>query len=104
MSRKIQKLTVDLSQIPCPFDMREHAERVETGPVQFNDDWPGVFIRGDNAAWMAINLSEAIRILEPQVNGFNNVTMISTLKGLLHLLQGSHISNVVNDDDTDVGC
>lgn len=22
-------------------------ERVETGPVQFNDDWPGLFIRGD---------------------------------------------------------
>lgn len=24
-------------------------ERVETGAVQFGDDWPGVFIRGDNA-------------------------------------------------------
>lgn len=23
--------------------------RVETGPTQFGDDWPGVFIRGDNA-------------------------------------------------------
>jgi hypothetical protein len=28
------------------------AERVETGPVQFGDDWPGVFIRGDNAFWL----------------------------------------------------
>ena len=25
------------------------ASRVETGAVQFGDDWPGVFIRGDNA-------------------------------------------------------
>ncbi len=24
-------------------------ERVETGAVQFGDDWPGIFIRGDNA-------------------------------------------------------
>jgi len=24
-------------------------DRVETGPVQFGDDWPGYFIRGDNA-------------------------------------------------------
>jgi len=24
-------------------------KRVETGVVQFGDDWPGVFIRGDNA-------------------------------------------------------
>ncbi len=23
--------------------------RVETGAVQFGDDWPGLFIRGDNA-------------------------------------------------------
>lgn len=23
--------------------------RVETGPVQFGDDWPGTFIRGDNS-------------------------------------------------------
>jgi hypothetical protein len=24
-------------------------ERPETGPMQFGDDWPGLFIRGDNA-------------------------------------------------------
>ena len=24
-------------------------DRVETGPLQVGDDWPGVFIRGDNA-------------------------------------------------------
>lgn len=28
--------------------------RVETGPTQFGDDWPGVFIRGDNAAYYEI--------------------------------------------------
>ena len=30
--------------------------RVETGPVQFGDDWPGIFIRGDRALAMAINI------------------------------------------------
>lgn len=25
--------------------------RVDTGPVQFGDDWPGVFIRGDEARY-----------------------------------------------------
>ena len=30
--------------------------RVSTGPVQFGDDWPGVFIRGDEAAHMAAML------------------------------------------------
>ena len=28
--------------------------RVETGAVQFGDDWPGVFIRGDSAAYYAM--------------------------------------------------
>lgn len=33
--------------------------RVETGPVQFNDDWPGLFIRGDNAVSYLGNLDRA---------------------------------------------
>lgn len=30
--------------------------RPETGPMQFGNDWPGIFIRGDNAAWYAMCL------------------------------------------------
>lgn len=26
-------------------------ERVETGPIQFGNDWPGIFIRGDNCGY-----------------------------------------------------
>jgi hypothetical protein len=29
-------------------------DRVETGAVQFGDDWPGLFIRGDRAIHLAI--------------------------------------------------
>lgn len=28
--------------------------RVETGAVQFGSDWPGLFIRGDTAAYLAM--------------------------------------------------
>ena len=35
---EIRKLKVDLPS----------NDRIETGPIQFNDDWPGFFIRGDN--------------------------------------------------------
>jgi hypothetical protein len=40
----IQKITADLgtNEYGSP-------NRAETGVVQFNDDYPGVFIRGDNA-------------------------------------------------------
>ena len=37
-----------------PFDNK--TGRIETGAVQFGEDWPGLFIRGDNAFALAINV------------------------------------------------
>ena len=42
------------------------AERVETGPVQFGDDWPGLFVRGDNCAYYQIAVDNALRALVSQ--------------------------------------
>ena len=42
----------DTLELPAPAGMA----RVETGPVSFGRDWPGVFIRGDNAMWYSMNL------------------------------------------------
>lgn len=39
-------------------------QRVETGPVQFGDDWPGVFIRGDHAGYYSFQINELIDALE----------------------------------------
>lgn len=36
--------------------------RVETGPIQFGDDWPGVFIRGDNALAFAHHLRSVLHV------------------------------------------
>lgn len=30
--------------------------RVETGGIQFNDDWPGLFIRGDSCAALLLDI------------------------------------------------
>lgn len=35
--------------------------RPETGPMQFGDDWPGIFIRGDSALGAANCLDAAIK-------------------------------------------
>lgn len=35
--------------------------RVETGSVQFGDDWPGTFIRGDNAGYYALILGSVLK-------------------------------------------
>ena len=51
----IQKIKADLSQLTPVFD--GHAlNRVETGPLQINEDLPGLFIRGDDAFTLANNL------------------------------------------------
>lgn len=46
-------MTNNLQKLPAPAD----GKRVESGPVQFGEDWPGVFFRGDNAAMIASTLA-----------------------------------------------
>lgn len=41
------------------IDRDDDQTRVETGVVQFGNDWPGVFIRGDNALGYALALKSA---------------------------------------------
>lgn len=40
--------------IPAPVG----GGRVETGAIQFGSDWPGLFIRGDHAAYSALLLND----------------------------------------------
>ncbi|MEG1347698.1 MAG: hypothetical protein RSD49_06550 [Hafnia sp.] len=43
----------------------DHPERVETGPVQFGNDWPGIFLRGDCACGTAFDLvSKAAKVAQ----------------------------------------
>lgn len=38
----------------------DNKERIETGGLQINDDWPGLFIRGDNALYLSMLISMGI--------------------------------------------
>lgn len=46
----------DRESLPPIRQLPEAEPRVETGPVAFGTDWPGVFIRGDHAGHYAMNL------------------------------------------------
>ena len=61
------------------------AGRVETGVVQFGDDWPGVFIRGDNAFAMAMHL-----------RGEDSVWRNAAIKSLAELLESCNVANNPN--------
>ena len=65
--------------------------RVETGPVQFGDDWPGVFIRGDHALALAYMLEG----LGEFPYGGDDALLRSAAADMAHLLR----SCVVGGDD-----
>lgn len=56
--------------------------RIETGVLQFGEDWPGVFIRGDNAFAYAM-------ALDGLLNGRNDGLTRAQVGGLLTLLRSS---------------
>jgi hypothetical protein len=59
-------------------------DRVETGPVQFGDDWPGVFIRGDNAAMYAFSLQSLL-------DGHDDPIAAAVVEGLVQTLTSSRV-------------
>ena len=65
-------------------------QRAETGVMQFDNDWPGVFIRGDNAAMYAMALRSVLEEL-PEVTKDAYAHMM--VKGLLGMLEGSNVRN-----------
>ncbi|NJO61529.1 MAG: hypothetical protein HC836_25760 [Richelia sp. RM2_1_2] len=78
----MQKITADLTKVDG------FGERVETGPLQINDDWPCTVIRGDDSFGYAIALAETIKIAESSNPAeFGSILAILQTKGLLELLQ-----------------
>lgn len=71
--------TDELQRLPAP----ENRSRVETGPVQFGGDWPGVFIRGDNALYYAMALEQVLNGTDPGL--YRRVA-----KGLVETLRACH--------------
>lgn len=93
MSRdNIQRITADLSQLPEPF-AGEPANRVETGALEINDDWPGVFIRGDNAMHYAVCLKRLLDNMSPLADSADVVDIVTrgTVQSLITLLDSSRI-------------
>jgi hypothetical protein len=59
-----------------------------TGAMQFQRDWPGLFIRGDSAILVALSIRE----LETQLAGTDNVRISSALSRL------SKIAEIIERD------
>ena len=62
--------------------------RPETGPMQFGNDWPGVFIRGDNALFAAMSIAGAVVKLREDA-----WMERSTLTNLIQTLRSCSVGN-----------
>lgn len=66
--------------------------RVETGPVQFGeDDWPGAFIRGDNALQYARVIADAAARLKE--SGRDDQLLLMQLDGIISDLMSCSVGN-----------
>jgi len=69
--------------------------RVETGAVQFGDDWPGYFIRGDGACYLAICINSVLSQLT--ANQLKDVFFHATeLQGLADAINAN--TNLANKE------
>jgi hypothetical protein len=67
-------------------DLKQN-ERVETGALQINEDWPGLFIRGDNAAYLAQSIDALLdNISEDEKN--KNAFLLAHLQGISKIIKG----------------
>jgi len=77
-------IMTDIQRLPQPADL----DRVETGPVQFGDDWPGVFIRGDNALTIVHVVLEALTYIPKR-----EYLVTAQLSGLVDTLQSCSVGD-----------
>lgn len=59
LSEDWMKTDREVQMLPVPSNM----PRVETGPIQFGNDWRGLFIRGDNAAVLMLRIRQLAKRL-----------------------------------------
>ena len=73
----------------------EQEQRVESGPIMFGDDWPGLFLRGDDCFRYTLALRELV--LDNAQIGFITKQVVL---GLLEALESSDArNNVAQGDD-----
>ena len=66
--------------------------RPETGPMQFGDDWTGIFIRGDNAFYYQMAL-DSILSNEEILKAITDLGVLMPLMDLCDLLAGANHQN-----------
>lgn len=68
--------------------------RVETGPMQFDEDWKGIFIRGDNALMYYLPI---LQYVKEKLKDDDNILQMLGINNLIELFQ--HADQFSNDEN-----
>lgn len=73
--------------------------RLETGPYRpAEDDWMGVFIRGDNAFGYALGLRKALTMMPLDEGNLETILCRAIISGLAELLESCNEGKSKADD------
>jgi hypothetical protein len=64
--------------------------RIDSGSIVFGSDWPGLFLRGDDAFNYSIHLQNLLEVLDEDEA---SVISVHVIRGLLHDLKSVDIRN-----------
>lgn len=57
------KKTDEIQHVSIDPENKENKHRIDTGGIQFDDDWPGFFIRGDGCMGICMSLNTVCSLL-----------------------------------------
>ncbi len=66
--------------------------RPETGTMQFGQDWPGIFIRGDNAFFHALALKQVLEAVDVEASGMAFIYKADCVE-LVKLLESCNVNH-----------
>lgn len=70
-------------------------DRIDTGVIQFKGkgmvDWPGVFIRGDHAAYLVTCLKSMVDLVDESKLQMVDAIAINSVNQLIELLESSRV-------------
>jgi len=88
---------MEVTKLPLPDSMT----RIESGPIQFGDDWPGIFLRGDDAMAAAHYIANAADELE---NIHFDPIVTALMRGISVRLQECQYRGSMEPDRTKPPC
>jgi hypothetical protein len=83
-----------MNKFELEFLKNDDSSRPETGPCQAENDWPGIFIRGDNAFGFSVSLNSVLQDIK---NGKQpSLIELMVVEGLLETLKSCNVEQLKN--------